>query len=103
MGRGGDPATLQKKNFKVFLFNLEISSLIGLPCPFIPFGQVAAKVWASEGNEKCGMILYTVMFALLWVVTWVMAICATADAAFGYMAGALVVMDGLTVVALRTC
>lgn len=93
-----------RKNFKLFLFNLHPMSFVAILCPFIPFGQVAADVWsASEETKNRNKYLYTAGFAGMWITTWILAICTAADKGFGYMAGAFVVMDAMAVVALRAC
>merc|ERR1712176_1677405 len=36
---------IERKNFSVFLLNLEPQSFLSMICPFMPLGKVASKTW----------------------------------------------------------
>mmetsp|Transcript_76484 Transcript_76484/g.167057 ORF Transcript_76484/g.167057 Transcript_76484/m.167057 type:complete len:764 (-) Transcript_76484:203-2494(-) len=87
---------IERKNFKTFVFNLELSSAISIPAPFIYCGQVGTKVWG--GNA----IVYMAGFASMWVVTIVFFCLAAADDAFLSLAAAMYFVFAFAVGGMRT-
>merc|ERR1719382_85693 len=71
---------IERKNFEVFVLNMEPQSFLAMLFPFIPLGEVAAKTW--DGPRWA----YTMAYAAAWLVMLVFAACTAVDKAFGYMA-----------------
>merc|ERR1712048_1259382 len=53
---------ITRKNFSVFLINLEPTSLLAMFFPFIPLGEVASKTWT--GSKLC----FSLAFGAAWTV-----------------------------------
>jgi len=87
---------IERKNFRTWVFNLEIPSLISFVVPFVPAGQVAAKVWG--GNP----VVYMVGYASLWVTLIVFFCLTAADEAFLSLAAASYFVLSLAVGGMRT-
>jgi len=86
---------IDRKNFAVFLLNLEPASFVAMLCPFLPLGTVAARAWGGPPGP------YTLAFGAAWLAMVVLAGCTAADAAFGYMAAAAYFMVALGAAGLR--
>jgi len=86
---------INRKNFKTFLFNLEPASYLAIVLPFIPFGQVASKVWGGP------MPLYAVGYAVTWFTMIVFCCLGSADMAFASMGAAMYFVNALGIAGLR--
>merc|ERR1712050_666351 len=63
--------------------------------PFIPFGQVASKVWGGP------MPLYALGYAVMWVAMIVLCCLGSADMAFASMGASMYFVNALGVAGLR--
>merc|ERR1712048_775114 len=53
---------ITRKNFSVFLINLEPASFLAMLFPFVPLGEVASKTWSGS------KMLFSLAFAAAWTV-----------------------------------
>merc|ERR1712232_102365 len=86
---------ITRKNFSVFLINLEPASLLAMFFPFIPLGEVASKTWTGS------KLFFSLAFGAAWAVLIVFICLSAVDSAFGTMALSIYFMMGLAVAGLR--
>jgi hypothetical protein len=86
---------ITRKNFSVFLINVEPTSFLAFFIPFVPLGDVAAKTW------KGPKLFYTAAFGVAWVALITFICLTAADSAFGSMAISTYFIMGLAVAGLR--
>merc|ERR1712050_552885 len=93
----GETGALQitRRNFSTFLLNLEPSSYLAIVFPFIPFGQVASKVWGGP------MPLYAAGYGMTWVTMIVLCCLGSADMAFAKMGAAMYFVNAPGIAGLR--
>merc|ERR1712048_139597 len=86
---------IARKNFSVFIINLEPMSFLAMFFPFVPLGEVAAKTW--NGSK----MFYSVGFGAFWAALIAFICLSTVDPAFGTMALSIYFMMGIAVAGLR--
>merc|ERR1712110_691701 len=87
---------IERKNFAMFIINLEPMSFLAMLVPFVPLGKVASKTWGGPTAH------YSVAYGAWWFFTIALLCASAADHAFAYMAAAAYFMMGLAAAALRS-
>jgi len=87
--------SITRKNFSVFLINVEPTSFLAIFFPFVPLGEVAAKTW--NGSR----LFYSVAYGAVWTALIVFICLSAVDSAFGTMAISIYFIMGLGVAGLR--
>jgi len=85
-----------RKNFKTFLFNFELPSLISIIAPFVYGGKIAGKAWGGKS------VSYMASFGFLWVAMIVFLVMGALDKAYFSLAAACYFVLGLGIGGLRT-
>jgi len=87
---------MDRKNFRLFILNVEVKSLMSFVAPFVPLGDIQTR--AFGGN----LIVNTVKWAVGWVTMIIFFFLGLADKAFLSFGWAILVLFLLAVGALRS-
>jgi hypothetical protein len=86
---------IERKNFSVFVLNLEPQSFLSMICPFLPLGKVASKTWGSSP------VFWSFAYGAAWATMIVFLCLAAVDSAFAYMGAAMYFMIAFAAAGLR--
>jgi len=87
---------LNRKNFRTFIFNLELPSYVSFIAPFVYAGKIASKAWGGS------TVTYMASFGFMWVAMIVFMCLGAIDKAFLSLAAACYFTFALGVAGMRT-